>query len=228
MMAAMTKGGGMKGGRAADSRAVATRRLLIDAGERLFASHGVDGVSVRQLGIAIGAANPNVVNYHFGGKAGLVQAIVRHRLPAIDARRKVLLERIERRGSLHDLREFADALYRPFLEQTDQDGRHSYVAFLWGLYRSNQMDLRLELSAAYPATNALVAGIRRAAPAMTAPDFERRFGIATAMIAAALGNIDHRCRADDEAERRFADAVAMVEAAFRAPIASISNEGDEG
>ncbi|MCK9541563.1 MAG: TetR family transcriptional regulator [Novosphingobium sp.] len=216
-----------KSGRAADSRAVATRRLLIDAGERLFAGHGVDGVSVRQLGIAIGAANPNVVNYHFGGKPGLVQAIVQHRLPAIDARRKALLDRIERRDGVNDLSELLDALYRPFLEQTDQNGRHSYVAFLWGLYRSDQMDLRLELSAAYPATNALVAGIRRAVPAMSAQDFERRFGVATAMIAAALANIDHRCRADGEAERRFADVIAMVEAAFRAPIAPILNEREE-
>ena len=44
-----------------------TKSRLLRVAERLFAEHGFDGVSVRQLTAAAGV-NLAAVNYHFGSK----------------------------------------------------------------------------------------------------------------------------------------------------------------
>ena len=52
-----------------------TRTQLIDAGLRLFAIHGYDGVTTRQLSRQAGA-NLAAIAYHFGGKQGLYRAVL--------------------------------------------------------------------------------------------------------------------------------------------------------
>jgi TetR/AcrR family transcriptional regulator, regulator of cefoperazone and chloramphenicol sensitivity len=52
-----------------------TRRRLIEAGERLFASRGFAHVTVRDI-CAAADANVAAVNYHFGDKFGLYTEIV--------------------------------------------------------------------------------------------------------------------------------------------------------
>lgn len=51
-----------------------TRQRLLNAGVRLFAEHGFKGVSVRDLSNEAGT-NIAAINYHFGGKQGLYQAV---------------------------------------------------------------------------------------------------------------------------------------------------------
>lgn len=53
----------------------ATREALMGAGLELFAEHGYDGASVEQIAGQAGA-NKALINYHFGGKAGLYGAIL--------------------------------------------------------------------------------------------------------------------------------------------------------
>jgi AcrR family transcriptional regulator len=52
-----------------------TRQRLIDAAARLFADHGFENVTVREI-CKESNANVAAVNYHFGDKAGLYRAIV--------------------------------------------------------------------------------------------------------------------------------------------------------
>lgn len=62
--------------------AASTRARILEAAEQGFANHGFDGVSVRQ--IAMHAEVPvALINYHFGGKAGLYRAIFEMRSPMI-------------------------------------------------------------------------------------------------------------------------------------------------
>ena len=53
-----------------------TRDRILDAAERLFVEHGFEGTSMRMI---TGAANANLaaVNYHFGSKDALIQAVFR-------------------------------------------------------------------------------------------------------------------------------------------------------
>ncbi len=52
-----------------------TRNLLLDTGLRLFAIHGFESVSTRQLTTESGT-NIAAINYHFGGKEGLYRAVL--------------------------------------------------------------------------------------------------------------------------------------------------------
>jgi AcrR family transcriptional regulator len=69
-----------------------TRDRLLDAAERLFAQHGFEGASVRDI---TAAADCNVasVNYHFGGKDKLYLAVFQRRLAALREQRISSLER---------------------------------------------------------------------------------------------------------------------------------------
>lgn len=53
----------------------ATRQRVFDAAVRLFARRGYDAVGVRDIAAAA-RANVAAVNYHFGGKAGLLKAVL--------------------------------------------------------------------------------------------------------------------------------------------------------
>ncbi|MEE2045897.1 helix-turn-helix domain-containing protein, partial [Nocardiopsis tropica] len=69
----------MSGRVARSERVAATRETILSAAERLFAEHGMAGVSNRQIGQEAGQGNNTAVTYHFGSKEGLVRAIVRRR-----------------------------------------------------------------------------------------------------------------------------------------------------
>lgn len=70
-----------------------TRQRLLDAGTRLFAEHGFKGVSIRDLS-ALAGTNIAAINYHFGGKQGLYQAIFTATLEADEARFQETLKTI--------------------------------------------------------------------------------------------------------------------------------------
>ncbi|GHG22731.1 TetR/AcrR family transcriptional regulator [Streptomyces zaomyceticus] len=53
-----------------------TRDRLIRAAEELFAAQGVHGAQLRDIVARAGQANPSAVQYHFGSRAGLVDAVM--------------------------------------------------------------------------------------------------------------------------------------------------------
>jgi AcrR family transcriptional regulator len=60
----------------ATTRSDGSRADLLDAAERLFAEHGIPGVSDRAIAQAAGQRNHSAVAYHFGGRDGLLAALV--------------------------------------------------------------------------------------------------------------------------------------------------------
>jgi AcrR family transcriptional regulator len=108
--------------------APSTKEQIVRTAERLFATHGIDGVSLRQIGAAAGNGNNSAVQYHFGSKDQLVQAIFEQRLPHLTERRRLLVA--ERRPA--DLRGWVECYLLPVIEQAEQEGSHylSFVAML--------------------------------------------------------------------------------------------------
>jgi AcrR family transcriptional regulator len=102
-----------------------TKESLILAAERLFGNHGVDGVSLRQIVAAAGAANNSAVQYHFGSKGGLVQAILEYRVPQLMRRRRLLAASDPGSG----LRSCMETYLVPLLELAETEGCH-YLTFL--------------------------------------------------------------------------------------------------
>jgi AcrR family transcriptional regulator len=199
-----------------DPRREATRAALIEKAEALIAEFGIEGVSPRQIGAAIGSANNNVVAYHFGGKEELITAIYHHRLPAIEARRAELLATLDARGRATDLRGLMDALWRPLYEQRGEDGKHSYAAFLAGLARSGWAWTRYSLDQDYQVVNTIVERIRPLLPASAKPRFRERLIATAAMISNSLAAMDQFAGDDAVAEGTFDDLLTMAAAALRA------------
>lgn len=107
---------------------------LIRAAEELFAERGSDAVSLREIIAASGATNASAVQYHFGGRAGLVRAILAKHAVDIERRRHDLLDAYESRAQ-SDVRALAAALVRPLAtELNNDDGGLGYLQLVADLY----------------------------------------------------------------------------------------------
>src|SRR3982751_4012359 len=79
----------------ASSASVATQARILDAAETLFMEHGFEATSLRLITAAAGV-NLAAVNYHFGSKEELFQAVLTRRLDPMNQARVSLLDRYER------------------------------------------------------------------------------------------------------------------------------------
>ena len=80
-----------------------TTGRILDAAEHLFMEHGYDGASMRMLTTAAGV-NLAAINYHFGSKEGLMQAVFKRRLSWLNAERLKVLDALEQKAAGAPLR----------------------------------------------------------------------------------------------------------------------------
>jgi AcrR family transcriptional regulator len=92
------------------SKKEATRELILDTAERLFAEHGIYAVSNRQIAEAAGQGNTAAVGYHFGSRTELIEAMLS-----------------EISGSLN-VRDWLDCQVRPIIERFDELGAPTWFA----------------------------------------------------------------------------------------------------
>jgi AcrR family transcriptional regulator len=86
----------------AEATSADTKTRILDAAERLFVEHGFEATSLRQLTSAAGV-NLAAVNYHFGSKEELFQAVLTRRLDPMNQERIERLERLEREAAARPL-----------------------------------------------------------------------------------------------------------------------------
>jgi AcrR family transcriptional regulator len=75
-------------------RSSATQEKILDSAEELFMEHGFEATSLRQI-TAAAKVNLAAVNYHFGSKEELFQAVLTRRLDPMNQERLALLTRFE-------------------------------------------------------------------------------------------------------------------------------------
>jgi len=210
--------GGEKRGRP-DLRGESTRSALIEAAESLFAESGLDGVSTRQIGAAIGSSNTNVVAYHFGSKEALIREVYRHRLPDIDRRRRELLDEADALGEGRNVARLLRAFFLPLFEQTDANGRRSYARFIAGLERSGLIATRADVNAEFPETNLVNERLLAARPAGIVPLFNTRIRLIAALMSSTLLLVDQDAASDPAlAQALFDNAIIMAAAALCAGV----------
>lgn len=103
---------------------------LILAGEVLFARDGIDGASLREIAAKAGQRNHHAVQYHFGSRDSLVQAIFDYRMDQMEVARGAMLATAEAEGRLDHLRTITEIIFLPQIELIDAFGDHSYAGFL--------------------------------------------------------------------------------------------------
>ncbi|WP_028353610.1 TetR/AcrR family transcriptional regulator [Bordetella petrii] len=93
-----------------------TREIILDTAEALFARQGHDGTSMRQITSEAGV-NLAAVNYHFGSKEALVQAVLKRRLAVLNQERLRLLDELEARAGGQPLKpsQIVDAFFGTLL-----------------------------------------------------------------------------------------------------------------
>ncbi len=71
---------------------------MLDMAERLFAHHGIDKVSLREIVRASGQNNLSAAHYHFGSREALIGALLARRIRAINAIRHQRMDELEATG----------------------------------------------------------------------------------------------------------------------------------
>ena len=101
-----------------------TKERILDAAEQLLAEHGFAGASVRAIASSAGV-NLASINYHFGSKEALVQAVFERRIRPMNEERLHLLDELEDAAGDGPLsvKGIAEAFVRPALglRRMDQD-----------------------------------------------------------------------------------------------------------
>jgi AcrR family transcriptional regulator len=129
-----------------------TKGRILDAAEELFMELGYEATSLRQLTSAA-EVNLAAVNYHFGSKEELFQAVLTRRLDPMNQERIALLERMERRTAPAALtcEQILSAMFIPALKLSrDPDrGGKNFLRLLGRAYADPAPFLRNFLSEQY-------------------------------------------------------------------------------
>jgi AcrR family transcriptional regulator len=149
------------------ARVNATRELILDTAERLFAEHGVYAVSNRQISDAAGQGNTAAVGYHFGTKADLVRAIVRRHTVRIDQLRARMVAEVD--GST-DVRDWVACLVRPTTEYLAGLGNPTWFARFGAQVMTDPAlrEIMVEESLSSPWLVQTIDGLDRCLPALPA------------------------------------------------------------
>lgn len=94
-----------------------TRERLLDTAEELFAAQGYHATSLRAITSAAGV-NLAAVNYHFGSKEALLEAVLRRRLVPLNALRAEAMLQVKAEADTAGVRPEADAVLRAFIAPT--------------------------------------------------------------------------------------------------------------
>ena len=70
------------------------KQALLDAAAVLIDERGVDNVTLQDIGQASGHRNRSAVQYHFGSRVAVIQAVISQTMDPIDAERNMLLDHL--------------------------------------------------------------------------------------------------------------------------------------
>lgn len=141
-----------------------TALQLLLAAERLFAEHGLAGVSLRQISIEAGSSNNSAIRYHFGAKDDLLRAIFAYRLNDLMQRRALL----RARANPDDLRAQLEAHILPLIELAESP-ESSYVSFVEQLQRAGEIDVFTHQADAVKSQQEFASGMQRLLPTIPEP-----------------------------------------------------------
>ncbi len=111
------------------SRSARTRERFIQAALKLYANRSIDGVSLNEVTAAAGQKNRNALQYHFGNKAGLLQAIVsQHSAEVASLRSRYCSESALDKYSAQEAA--AHALVTPVIQYLEQSSEGIYYVKL--------------------------------------------------------------------------------------------------
>ena len=165
-----------------------TRTRILDAAEELFMQHGFEGTSMRQL-TARAQVNLAAVNYHFGSKDALIEAVFRRRLDPMNAARISALERLEDHSPEKIIRAFVAPSLR--LIEDAKGGGRNFIRLLGRTYTEPAKELRALIGQMYaPTMERYKAALERALPQMSKDELVWRMHFMFGTLAYTLAATD--------------------------------------
>jgi AcrR family transcriptional regulator len=206
-----------------------TRTRILDAAEELFMQHGFEGTSMRLLTAKAGA-NLAAVNYHFGSKDALIEAVFRRRLDPMNAGRVAELDRLEKDaggGALAPeqiIRAFVGASLR--MIEDEKNGGRNFIRLLGRTYTDPQKHIRSLIGQFYaPAMERFKIAFERALPQMPRDELIWRMHFMFGTLAYTLAATDTvqliaGCKPEDRYDARLLEArlTAFLLAGLLAPL----------
>ena len=115
--------------------------VLLKTAERLFALDGIDSVSTRQIAREAGQKNNSALQYHFGSREQLLDAILAYRMTKVNKRRAELWQIVELSEKLDDIRCLVMLIVQPLAEELQQAPQESYyISLIAQLYSRDQAE----------------------------------------------------------------------------------------
>ena len=205
-----------------------TRDRILDAAERLFVEHGFDGTSMRMI---TSAANANLaaVNYHFGSKDALVQAVFRRRLTALNQERLAELDRLEAEAGGAPLKpsRIVEAFFGTALRMAadTEHGGHSFMRLLARTYNEPNAFVREFLAEEYAEVmDRFLGALFAALPEVPRAEILWRFHFMTGAMAFAISGLGglyelaDLSATDDDPQRLLPRLMSFLLGGLRAPL----------
>jgi AcrR family transcriptional regulator len=109
----MTSTESATGARRRNASGESTRVMLMEVAERLFATRGIEAVTLKEIQQAAGQSNTSVIRYHFGSRDGLIRALISYRQASLGTDRTEMLANMRAEGKEADPRAVVWLLVRP-------------------------------------------------------------------------------------------------------------------
>src|SRR5689334_1101641 len=207
-----------------------TRTRILDAAEELFMQHGFEGTSMRLLTAKAGV-NLAAVNYHFGSKDALIEAVFRRRLDPMNQARLAELEKLEAQPA----QPAPEAIIRAFLSPTlrlvedAKGGGRNFIRLLGRAYTEPARSIRQLIGQMYaPVMDRYKAALARALPHMPAEELVWRMHSMFGTLAYTLAATDTvqliaGCKPEDRYDARLLEdrLAAFLHAGLNAPLENV-------
>jgi AcrR family transcriptional regulator len=107
-----------------------TKEQLLRAAERLFARDGIHGARVREINELAQQRNPSALHYHFGSRAGLLEAILLRHQVEVDRVVEARLDELEADGETVDVRDIIETVVGPIVGRLDTESGRDWVRII--------------------------------------------------------------------------------------------------
>jgi AcrR family transcriptional regulator len=207
-----------------------TRTRILDAAEELFMQHGFEGTSMRLLTAKAGV-NLAAVNYHFGSKHALIEAVFRRRLDPMNQARLACLEALEAEGGPPAPEAILRAFVTPTLALVEdaKGGGRNFIRLLGRTYTEPAKPIRQLIGQMYaPIMDRFKSALARALPQMPPEELVWRMHFMFGTLAYTLAATDTvqliaGCKPEDRYDARLLEErlTAFLHAGLNAPLENV-------
>jgi len=110
-----------------------TKTVIMDTAEALFAEHGYEATSLRSI-TRVAKVNLAAVNYHFGGKETLLEAIYARRITPMNEERLSRLSELEKQSKTIPVERIVHVFVDPALKLSRDRDKSHFIALLGRSY----------------------------------------------------------------------------------------------